>query len=177
VTPVTVFSPALPYDSSMESSSVQSCLDCVLRPDRLFCDLPAEALPAFDGIKTVSNCARGTTLFREGQAAHGIYLLCSGRAKLTICSESGKRMTLRIVGPGEVLGLSASLAGSAYEVTAELLEDSHVAMVKRKELMQFLHEHHDVCLQVVHALSQDLHSAYDRVRSVGLRRTRRSRVH
>jgi CRP/FNR family transcriptional regulator len=161
----------------MESSSVQSCLDCVLRPDRLFCDLPADALPAFDGIKAVSNCARGTTLFREGQSARGIYLLCSGKAKLTICSESGKRLTLRLVGPGEVLGLSAALAGSAYEVTAEVLEESRVAMVKRKDLLQFLHEHHDVCLQVVHALSQDLHSAYDRVRSVGLRRTRRPRVH
>jgi len=161
----------------MESATSQSCLDCVLRPDRLFCDLPADALPAFDGIKSVSTFARGTVLFREGQTARGIYLLCSGKAKLTICSESGKRMTLRLVGAGEVLGLSAALAGTAFEVTAELVEDAHVAVVKRKDLLQFLHEHHDVCLQVVHALSQDLHSAYDRVRSVGLRRTRRSRVH
>jgi len=161
----------------MESSTVQSCLDCVPRPDRLFCDLPADALPAFDGIKHISNCIRGTTLFHEGQPARGIYLVCSGKAKLTICSESGKRMTIRVVGPGEVLGLSAALAGSSYEVTADLIEDSHIAMVKRKDLLQFLHEHHDVCLQVVHALSQDLHSAYDRVRSVGLRRTRRPRIH
>jgi hypothetical protein len=52
-----------------------------------------------------------------------------------------------------------------------------VAVVKRKDLVHFLHEHRDACLHVVHLLSQDLHIAYDRVRSVGLGRTRRVRAH
>jgi CRP/FNR family transcriptional regulator len=159
----------------MQSATQQSCFDCVQRPDRLFCDLPADALGAFDDIKSVTTCRRGTVLFREGQAARGIFLLCDGRARLSVCAESGQRLTLRIANPGEVLGLSASLSGTPYEVTAEVLEDSRVAAVRRKELLNFLRQHREVCLQVVHMLSQDLHAAYDRVRSVGLRRTRRSR--
>lgn len=95
----------------MESAIQRSCFDCALRPDRLFCDLPADALEAFDLIKTVSIYARGATLFQEGHPAPGIFVLCEGRAKLSVCSESGKRLTLRLVGPGEVLGLSACLAG------------------------------------------------------------------
>jgi CRP/FNR family transcriptional regulator len=119
---------------------------------------------------------KSTVLFREGQVARGVFVLCEGRAKLSVCSDSGRRLTLRIAVPGEVLGLSASLTGSVYEVSAELLDNSQVALVRRKELLRFLREHREACLHVVSLLSQDLHIAYDRVRSVGLGRTRRPRA-
>ncbi len=160
----------------MASAIQTSCVECVSRSDRLFCDLPADALEAFNRIKTVNPHLRGSVLFREATPARGIFLLCEGKARLSVCSESGKRLTLRIAGPGEVLGLSAALSGTPYEVTAETLEDSQVAFVKRKDLLQFLHDYREACLQVVHLLSEDLHVAYDRVRAVGLGRTRHPRV-
>ena len=83
---------------------------------------------------------------------------------------------LRIAGPGEVLGLGAAMSGTPYEVTAELLDNSQVVFVKRKELMRFLRDHREACMMVVQMLSQDLHAAYERVRSIGLTRTRRPRV-
>jgi len=176
VTAVTVnLSPAL-YQPDMESAKKQSCLDCVLRPDRLFCDLPTAVLQALDTMKEPLSCPRNTILFREGQAARGVFILCEGRAKLSVCSESGKRLILRIAVPGEVLGMSAALTGSDYEVTAELLDNAQLVLVKRKNLLQFLRDHREACLHVVTLLSQDLHVAYDRVRSVGLGRSRKQRT-
>jgi|SRR5579871_2208342 CRP/FNR family transcriptional regulator len=160
----------------METAIQQSCVDCVKRLDRPFCDLPSAALQDFDSLKSIASFPRGTALFREGQPARGIFVLCEGRAKISVCAESGKRLTVRIAGPGEVLGLSAALAGTPYEITAELLEDATVSILGRKALLQFLHVHREACLQVVNLLSQDLHLAYDQVRSVGLGRTRRPRV-
>jgi len=160
----------------MESATQQSCIDCVLRPDRLFCDLPADALEAFDKIKSLQVFPRGTILCREGHPARAMYVLCEGRVKLSVCSETGKRLMLRIAGPGEVLGLSASLSGGPFEVTGEALEQVKVAEVKRKELLHFLRDHREACMHVVHLLSQDLHVAYDRVRAIGLGRTRRPRL-
>ena len=157
----------------MESAKEQSCFTCELRPDRVFCDLPAEALQAFDSIKATTIVPRGATLFTEGKQARGIYVLCEGRAKLSVCSDNGKRLMLRVAGPGEVLGLSASMAGKPYEVTADMLDTSQVAFIRRKDLLRFLRDHREACLQVVHLLSQDLHQAYDRVRSIGLARARR----
>jgi CRP/FNR family transcriptional regulator, cyclic AMP receptor protein len=153
-----------------------SCLDCTQRSDRVFCDLELDALKAFDGIKTVQTCPRGTLLFREGHAARGVFLLCKGRVRLTVCSENGSRMSLRVATSGEVLGLSAAVAGGRYEVTAEALEELQVAFVRRKDLLAFLHDHPEVCMQVVNVLSDDLHVAYDRVRAVGLGRTRHPRA-
>ncbi len=137
--------------------------------------MPTDALQAFNAIKTHSVLPKGTLLYAEGKNPKGIYLLCDGRAKLTICSEQGKRLALRIAGPGEVLGLGATLSSTPYEVTAELLDTSQVAFVRRKDLLAFLKEHPDACMMIVQMLSQDLHGAYERVRSIGLSRTRRIR--
>ena len=160
----------------MESVGQLSCIQCLRRSDRLFCDLPAPALEDFDGLKDIATYPKGTVLFREGQPARGIFVLCDGRAKLRVCAESGQRLTLRIAGPGEVLGLSASLSSSFYEVTAELLENAQVAVIKRKDLLHFLRDHREACLQVVQLLSDDLHTAYERVRSIGLGRVRHLRA-
>jgi len=160
----------------MESSSQPSCFNCTFRPDRVFCDMPTEALQAFDAVKSQVTCEKGAVLFAEGRPSRGIYVLCDGRAKLSICSENGKRLMLRIAGPGEVLGLGASMSGTPYEVTAELLDQSQVVFVRRKDLLKFLRDHRDACMMVVQMLSQDLHAAYERVRSIGLTRTRRPRL-
>jgi len=160
----------------MESTIQPSCFNCDFRPDRLFCDMPAEALQAFDAIKTVQVQPKSTLLFAEGRPSKGIYVLCDGRAKLSICSENGKRLMLRIAGPGEVLGLGATMASTPYEVTAELLDASQVVYIKRKDLLKFLRDHREACMMVVQMLSQDLHAAYERVRSIGLTRSRRPRA-
>ena len=153
----------------------QTCLDCVHRSDRFFCDLPPDALAALDGIRSFRACPKGTFLFREGQAARGIFVVCQGRFRLSVCSENGRRLTLRLVSAGEVLGLSAALTGSVCEVTAQAIEDGRVALVRRRDLLRFLSAHSDTCMHVVNLLSDDLQLAYDRVRAVGLGRARRPR--
>ena len=159
----------------MESAIQDSCFKCLTRPDRLFCDLPAEALQAFDNIKSSAQYARDSVIFREGQAAHAIFIVCEGRVRLSVCADAGKRVTFRVAGPGEVLGLSATVCGGDYEVTAESLETSRLASVRRKDLLRFLRQYREACLHVVSLLSQDLHTAYDRVRAIGLGRGRRAR--
>jgi len=138
--------------------------------------MPAESLKAFDEIKLLASYPRSALLFAEGRPVRGIYILCDGRAKLTICAENSKRLTLRIANPGEVLGLGATLSNTPYEVSAELLDNSQVVFVRRKELLRFLREHPLVCMEVVRMLSQDLHGAYERVRSIAMVRTRRPRI-
>jgi CRP/FNR family transcriptional regulator len=135
-----------------------------------------EAVHGFDEIKEQSVLGKGALLFAEGRPSRGVFVLCEGRAKLSICSESGKRLMLRVAGPGEVLGLGATLSGDAYEVTAELLDAAQVVFVKRKDLLKFLRDNPDICMEVVRRLSDDLHGAYERVRSIGLSRARRARI-
>jgi len=160
-------------------------MDSAFRPNRLdsgersegpFCHLPDSALRDFELLRTANLYRQGTNLFREGQSAQEIFIVGHGRVRLSVSAESGKSLTLRISESGEILGLSAALAGTPHEMTAELLEDAEVATIQRKDLLRFLHQHCDACLQVVNLLSQDLHMAYDQVRCLALTRSRRART-
>ena len=107
-------------------------------------------------------------LFVEGQSPRGIFVLCKGRVKLSICSTDGKTLILKIAEPGEVLGLSASVSGKPYELTAETADPCQVNFVKREDFVRFLREHSDACLRVAEQLSDKYNTACREIRSLGL---------
>jgi CRP/FNR family transcriptional regulator len=147
---------------------VESCLTCKMRAERLFCDLPAAALQSFEAIKYATAYPRGAVLFVEGQAPRGIFVLCKGRVKLSICATDGKTLILKIADPGEVLGLSASVSGKPYELTAETVDPCQVNFVKREDFLRFLKEHAEACFKVAEQLADKYNGACHEVRSLGL---------
>jgi CRP/FNR family transcriptional regulator, cyclic AMP receptor protein len=159
----------------MESSTHSSCLECAHRAARHFCALSGDAIREFDDVKESLVFDKGELLFGEGRPARGVYLLCEGRAKLSVSSESGERLMLRVAGAGEFLGLEAALRGEDYDFSAELLDNARIAYIKRKDLLKFLRDNPVVCMAVVSRLSEHLHGAYEHVRSIGLNRARRIR--
>jgi CRP/FNR family transcriptional regulator, cyclic AMP receptor protein len=147
---------------------VESCLTCKLRADRIFCDLPAAALQAFESIKYATAYPQGAVLFVEGQMPRGIFVLCKGSVKLSINSPSGRTMIVKLADPGEVLGLSATISGKPYEVTAETTDPCQVNFIKRDDFLRFLKDDVDACFKVAEQLSDKYHNACKEVRSLGL---------
>lgn len=147
---------------------VDSCVLCKLRQDSFFCNLPTPALQDFERIKFSSALPRGGVLFVEGQMPRGIYMLCKGRVKLSVNSRDGKTLIIKIVEPGEVLGLHACVAGIPYELTAETIQPCQVNFVKRDDFLKFLENHGDACLNAAQHLSSNCHNAYDMIRAIGL---------
>src|SRR5271167_1540546 len=147
---------------------IENCLSCKMRAEHSFCDLPAAALQTFETIKFATAYPKGALLFVEGQAPRGIFVLCKGRVKLSISSSDGKTLILKMAEPGEVLGLSANVSGTAYELTAETVDECQVNFVKREDSQRLLREHGDACLHVAEQLSDKYHAACSEIRAIGL---------
>jgi CRP/FNR family transcriptional regulator, cyclic AMP receptor protein len=147
---------------------VESCLKCKLRAERIFCDLPPAALQAFEGIKYASAYPQGAVLFVQGQLPRGIFVLCKGSVKLAINSASGTTAIVKLAEPGDVLGLSATISGKPYEVTAETIDPCQVNFVKRDDFLHFLKDDVEACFKVAEQLSENYHRACKEVRWLGL---------
>jgi CRP/FNR family cyclic AMP-dependent transcriptional regulator len=147
---------------------VESCITCKLRTDRIFCDLPDTALRAFENIKYATAYPEGAVLFVEGQMPRGIFVLCKGSVKLSINSPSGRTVIVKLAEPGEVLGLSASISGKPYEVTAETLDPCQVNFVKREDFLHFLKDDVEACFKVAEQLSEKYHNACKEAGALGL---------
>lgn len=147
---------------------IESCLTCKSRKVRFFCNLSASALQAFAAIRFATSYPAGALLFMEGHEPRGVSLLCRGRVKLFTCSPDGKTVILRIAEPGEVLGLSSTISGKPYSLTAETVEPCQVNFLKREDFLRFLREHNDACLHAIQELSDKYNAACHEIRALGL---------
>jgi len=153
--------------SRRQMAVIDNCVNCEARKERLFCDLSAELLQELNSLKFSSFYPKGAMLFMEGQSSRGVFVLCTGRVKLMSSSSDGKTL-MRVAEAGEVLGLSATISGKPYEVTAEILESCQVNFIRGQDFLKFLQDHGDVCLRIAKLLSNDYQIANGQVRSLGL---------
>lgn len=107
-------------------------------------------------------------LFIEGQQPRGVFVLCTGKAKLSTSSSEGKTIITKISESGDVLGLNATISNHPYEVTAEMIEPGQANFITRNALLQFLREYGEVALRVAEQLSRNYYSAYEEIRTLGL---------
>jgi len=147
---------------------IESCLGCATREEGLFCQLPHAALSTLNSLRQTSIYPKGVMLFVEGQPTRGLYIMCSGEAKLYVNSAEGQSLTLRVVEHGEVLGLSSLIGDERYPVTAETLCPSQVSFIPRLEFLQFMRANADVALHVAKHLSMELSKAWKQTRMLAL---------
>src|ERR1700689_5398271 len=101
-------------DTRSENTTSESCK---LKEIGFLCHLTPAAAREFESIKSTSIYPAGSILFLENEQAGGVFLLCSGKVKLSVSSRGGKTLILQLARPGELLGLSASMTGIPYEVS------------------------------------------------------------
>jgi len=147
---------------------IENCLACPHREDRLFCSLPPPTVQALAAITSPSSYPKGATLFVEGQVPRGVFILCSGRVKLSTTSADGKTLIVRIADQGEVLGLPATVTEKPYELTAEVIEPTQANFIARQDFLKFLRENGEVGLRVAQQLGETYHSAIAEMRTIGL---------
>lgn len=120
------------------------------------CDSPISEIRGLDNLKVSKSYPRGSVLFVEGQTPRGIYVLCEGRAKVSITSAEGRTFVLRIAEAGDVLGINSVLTGRPSEATVETMERCRIDFVSREDLLKLLDRDRKACLGVAHALGNIL---------------------
>jgi CRP/FNR family transcriptional regulator len=144
------------------------CVSEALRHNECDFSLSEQCLEELDCVSHAATYPTGALMFVEGQNSRGVYVLTQGRIKLTTTNRAGRTLIMKIVQPGEILGLHETMRNAHYELTAETLQPSQVAFIKSDDFLRMLKRHPDACLQVTQQLSLQCESAYEMIRSIGL---------
>src|SRR5215813_2628711 len=129
---------------------------------------PLRAVPGIDRIARSQIYPRGAVVFREGNTAHGVYVLSSGRAKISISSVDGKKIIIRIARGGDILGLYAGLTGRPFEATAEMLEGGRVDFISRQDLLNLISRQNGYSLELLEVFSRQFSELVDHTRMLAL---------
>jgi len=147
---------------------IEKCQTGEMREGDSFSSFPAATLQMFQNIKDTVTHAKGILLFVEGESPRGIFVLCQGRVKLSVCSGTGKTLIFKIAETGAVLGLCATINGQPYELTAETLDTCQLKFVRREDFLRFLSEHKDAWLGIARYLLDEYSAALGQIRTLGL---------
>lgn len=154
--------------STCQRLNERNCLTCPVRREGLFCNLSAETLNDISAVKQSFIYPPGNFLFLENEANRGIYILCSGQVKLSISSNAGRTLILKISNPGDVIGLASTLDGVPYEVSAEVLQSSSITFLRREDFLRLCKVHSDFNDSVVRHLALQYNVACEQLRVIGL---------
>jgi len=125
---------------------------------------PLRAIPGIDRVSRTRIYARGAVVFHEGNIARGVYVLSSGRAKVSISSADGRKLIMRIARSGDVLGLYAGLTGRPFEATAEMVEGGRIDFISRTDLLNLMGQQQTLNADLVEMFSRQFSEFVDNTR-------------
>jgi CRP/FNR family transcriptional regulator len=150
---------------------IESCMGCKASREAFFCRLSSAVLRAMDVVSHHTVMPAGAVLFVEGQTPRGIFILCSGNVKLSTTSKEGKVLILKQSGAGEVLGLSAVISGTNYEMTAETDLPCQLNFIGRQDFMTLMQRYSEVGMHAATWLSREFQGAYRDIHDLVLARS------
>lgn len=139
---------------------IESCTQCAHRRSGFFCNFSGPALQCLEQASHHTTLPAGAILFVEGQVPRGIFVLCSGRVKLSTASREGKVLILKFAEAGEALGLSAVISAMNYEMTAETATPCQLNFIDRKNLMNTIEGYAEAGMNAAQSLSKEFQFAY-----------------
>ncbi len=147
---------------------LDNCLQCKARKLGWFCHLPPQAMAEYDAMGAHVLLPINSILFTEGHLAHSVAVVCAGRLKLTMSSRDGKTLLVKIAKPGDVLGLSAALSKTPYEVTAQAIEHTQIKTFQQMDFLHFIQRHVEGSLHAAESLSNEYRSVLSEVARLAL---------
>lgn len=116
----------------------------------------------------IQNRAAGETIFQEGDAPEGVYVVHSGEVDLLFTPRNGAAKPLRVASPGQILGLSAVVMQRPHDCSATARDTCEIGFIPREEFLRVLAERPTVWFSVLRLLSHDVNAVYEDMRALAV---------
>jgi CRP/FNR family cyclic AMP-dependent transcriptional regulator len=83
---------------------------------------------------------RGDTVYQPGSPSTSVYIVEEGRVKIAYLDESGKKLTLVILDPGEIFGEMCLVGETQRRHLATAIEDAVIRRVGREDFAEALQQ-------------------------------------
>ena len=127
-----------------------------LRTVPLFATLDDQTATALRNLLTIRDAPNGTRLFRKGDSGDAMYLVESGRVRISITDEDGHEVTLAENAQGDFFGEMALIDGRQRSADASVIEDARLAVLSRPDFLSFVRSSPDLALEMLAALTDRL---------------------
>lgn len=140
----------------------------VLRNLPLFSGLDDVELDKLSKVASRKRVERGASVVRAGEVTDSLYILLSGRAKVTNTDEEGREIILAWLGPSEFFGEMGLLDGSPRSANVVAAEACELMFLSKGAFQRCLQDNFQVAQKLMKILVQRLREADRKIESLAL---------
>ena len=148
----------------MSNPASQMTLEA-LRSVPLFASLDDDAARDLRSLLSEKTVPQNTRLFRQGDSGDAMYLIESGRVRISIRDHDKQELTLAELAQGDFFGEMSIIDGRQRSADAQVIEDSRLAVLSREAFLSFVRKKPDVALEMLSALTDRLRRTDELLRS------------
>jgi uncharacterized membrane protein len=136
-----------------------------LRSVPLFASLSDEAATELRKLLLEKEVATNSRLFNKGETGDAMYLIETGRVRISIKDDDHKEITLTELAQGDFFGEMSLIDGRQRSADATVVDDARLAILPRQDFLAFVRSNPDVALGMLAALSDRLRRTDELIRS------------
>jgi len=132
----------------------------------LFAGLSPAHLQAVADMAVPRSYARGSLVFRQEDAADGLYLVESGRVKVFLTQTDGEEVIVGLLGPGDHFGEMALIDAQPRSTGAMAHQDCELRVIPKRDFRRLLGESNELAQSLLQGLSERLRGANRMIESL-----------
>ena len=136
-----------------------------LRSVPLFASLDDQAATELRSLLREKVVPQNTPLFYQGDKGNAMYLIESGRVRISIRDEDEHELTLAELAQGDFFGEMSIIDGRQRSADARVLEEARLAVLARDDFLRFVRTKPDIALEMLSALTDRLRRTDELLRS------------
>lgn len=136
-----------------------------IRSVPLFASLDDEAAVDLRNLLSDRVVPQNTRLFRQGDKGDAMYLIESGRVRISIQDDDQQELTLAELAQGDFFGEMSIIDGRQRSADAHVVEEARLAVLSREAFLSFVRTNPDVALEMLSALTDRLRRTDELLRS------------
>jgi CRP/FNR family cyclic AMP-dependent transcriptional regulator len=141
-----------------------TCDPDVLKSVPLFALLDHEETAVLAAQVELKRFAARERIYKNGQAGGQAYVLLSGKVRVTTVDEDHQEVVVDEPGYGEFFGFASMLEQTVHHTSAIALEDASCLEISRDDISVLLERKPQAGMDLLTAISRQLHSAQELVR-------------
>jgi CRP/FNR family transcriptional regulator, cyclic AMP receptor protein len=138
----------------------------LLKHHPLFRELSPQVIERLASYMKTRKVARGKTIFAKGDPGTSLVGVLMGSVRISVASTDGRDVVLNMFHEGEIFGEIALLDGRPRTADATAVSDCELAVIERRDFVQFLRGEPDVMLKFVEILCARLRRTTEQVQDV-----------
>jgi CRP-like cAMP-binding protein len=143
----------------------------------LFRGLPPSTLAGVAACARVRRLPKDLRIFSQGDDGVRAHAVIEGGVRIAQSGGDGAQVIIRFIGPGEMFGTVSLFTDGRYPADAITLAETLEASWSEAELLDLIHRHPQIGVNVIRIIGRRLQEVQERVRELATQRAERRVAH